>query len=91
MSAEAKSVRLRVRNSDPAKFHMVTPSTWKRMQEREVNRAFYVEDPIPTVPKEVAAKVATNKDLADKKTASDKHESTTNPARLPDQNAGKVE
>ena len=92
MSAEAKTVRIKVRNSDPAVYHWLTPGAWKKMQEKEANRAFYVEDPIPTVPQEVAAKVADNKKLATDKTgASDKHGLQANTARLPDENAGKVE
>ena len=91
MSAE-KSVRLKVRNSDPAVFHDVTPATWKKMQLKEVNRAYYEEVKVPTVPKEVAAKVAANKELSGSKNPeSAKHESIANPARLPDQDAGKVE
>lgn len=91
MSA-AKSVRLKVRNSDPEVFHDVTPETWEKMQQKEANRAFYRVVTAPAIPKEVADKSATHKKLADtKQSASDKHESTTNSARLPNENAGKVE
>jgi hypothetical protein len=91
MSA-AKTTRLKVRNSNPAVFHDVTPETWEKMQKTEANRAFYEEVTAPAIPKEVAEKSATHKKLAPDKTgASDKHESTTNSARLPDENAGKVE
>jgi len=86
MSAEEKSVRIKVRNSDPAVYHWLTPGAWKKMQLKEANRAFYVEDPIPAVPKEVAAKVADHKKLAGPKIpASDNDTPTTD---LPEQNAG---
>ncbi len=91
MSAEEKSVRLKVRNSDPAVFHDVTAATWKKMQLREVNRAFYEEVKVPTVPKEVADKANDKKLATDKTGASDKHGLQANTARLPDQNTGKVE
>ncbi len=92
MSKEEKSIRVKVRNSDPAVYHQVTPATWKKMQEKEANRAFYEEVEVPKVPQEVAAKVANDKKLATDKTgASDKHGLQANTARLPDENAGKVE
>jgi len=92
MSAEEKTIRVKVRNSDPAVYHWLTPGSWKKMQLKEANRAFYVEDPIPTVPQEVAAKVASDKKLATDKTgASDKHELQTNTVRLSGEDAGQVE
>ena len=90
MSKEEKTVRVRVRNSDPAVYHWLTPGAWKKMQGKEANRAYYVEDPIPAAPKEVAAKVAANKELADKKTASDKHGTETIPTdTAPESHGGK--
>ena len=90
MSAEAKTVRIKVRNSDPAVYHWLTPGAWKKMQLKEANRAFYVEDPVPAVPKEVAAKVAENKKLAGPKTPASDNESIATTDRLPDQNTGKI-
>ena len=91
MSAEAKTVRIKVRNSDPAVYHWLTPGAWKKMQLKEANRAFYVEDPIPTVPQEVADKVKDKKLATDKTGASDKHELQTNTVRLSGEDAGQVE
>lgn len=88
MSAEEKTVRVKVRNSDPAVYHWLTPGAWKKMQEKEANRAFYEEAKVPTVPKEVADKVKDKKLATDKTGASDKHESITTTDRLPTDNAG---
>lgn len=86
MSA-AKSVRLKVRNSNPEVFHDVTPETWEKMQQKEANKAFYEVVTAPTIPKEVAAQVATHKKLSGSKTPEfDKHDTPT--TDLPAQNAG---
>ena len=90
MKDETKSVRLKVRNSDPAVYHQVTPSIWKRMQEKEANRAFYEEVADPKVPQEVAAKVAAHKDLAGSKKPASDDESITTTDRLPADNAGQI-
>lgn len=80
MIDQAKPVRLQHRGTKG--FHDVTPATWKKMQAQGKGES-YKEVSAPSVPKEVAAKVAQNKMAVTKPASDQHHDSTTNTAEHP--------
>ncbi len=87
MSNAEKSVTIE-RRSDRFK-QSITPAAWKKMQDKGKGE-FFREVTAPSVPKEVAAKVANDKKLAGSQTpASDQHhDSTTKTAEHPGKVSG---